>query len=174
MKRAIGLSIVAVLVIVGCGTAREQEARTIEENQKHLIKIYPVPRFDTSLEREILVQLYTLRNKARNTHTVILSDGTSTPIFDCPSVGYPIANDVRLTASTSGTAQQAEPNGVYPADSSWGTWVLCAEDDGSLTPIYNESNTVTFPFPVTVDYTTGRVTRTGDPTMVVTLGQVER
>lgn len=170
MKRALALTAIAAVVVVGCDTARQQEARTIEDNQKHLISVYPVPRFDTSLERDILVQLYQLRNKARNTHSVVLSDGTGTPMFDCPSVGYPIANDVRLTAGGDG---QAEPNGVYPADSSWGTWVLCVQDDGSLTPIYNESNTITFPFPVSVDYATGKVTKAGDPTMVVTLTNPE-
>lgn len=169
MKRIAVLTVAAVVVLAGCDTARQQESRTIEENQKHLIAMYPVPRFDTSLEREVLVQMYRLRNEARNTHSIILSDGTGAPLYDCPSVGYPIANDVRLTASTSGDARQAEPNGVYPAESSWGTWVLCAQDDGTLTPIYNESNTITFPFPVSVDYATGQVTKVGDATMVVTL-----
>lgn len=183
MSRRVMSSLVVVvgaLALGGCGpmpwdSARTREARSIEANQKQLIDSYPVPRFDTSLERDILVQLYTLRNKARNTHSVFMSDGTATPFYDCPSIGYPIANDVRLTAgSTTDGNPQAEPNGVYPADSSWGTWVMCVEGDGSLTPVYNESNTLTFPFPVSVDYATGRITKVGDPSMVISLTNPEQ
>jgi hypothetical protein len=163
------LAVAGVATFSACDTARQREAQTIEKNQNALLVAYPVPRFDTSLERDILVQLYGLRNQARNTYTVLMSDGTGRPFYDCPTVGYPIANDVRLTASTSGSEQQAEPNGVYPAASSWGTWVMCVNDDGSLNPIYNEQDTITFPFPVTVDYLTGKVTKTGDATMVINL-----
>jgi hypothetical protein len=189
MKRKI-LSILAVISIgviaVGCGkgetTSTQQEQDVTEANQQRLIAMYPVPQLDTSLERDIVVQLYQLRNKARNTHSVITSDGTGKPIYDCPSVGYPIANDVQLTnpdklayASSYGTAvlPQAEPNGLYSADSSWGTWVLCTQDDGTLAPIYNEMDTVTFPFPVTVDYVTGEIKQAGASTMAVKLTDAE-
>lgn len=176
-RRATTLGVIAVALIAACNpNPRADEARTIDQNQLSLLQAYPVPRFDTSLERDILVQLYGLRNKARNTHSVITSDGTGKPIYDCPSVGYPIANDVRLTASRTGESgtPQAEPNGVYPAESSWGTWVFCVQDDGTLTPIYNEMDTLTFPFPVTVDYATGKITKVGDPTMTITLTNPEQ
>lgn len=185
LKLLSGLVILAA-VVTGCGfntssNVHRDERQSIEENQTNLLAQYPVPRFDTSLERDILVQLYALRNKARNTHSVITSDGTGTPMYDCPSIGYPIANDVRITSSEAAynfsgnpyTLPQAEPNGVYPAASSWGTWVFCVNDDGSLNPIYNEMDTLTFPFPVTVDYATGRITKVGDPTMTITLTDPE-
>ena len=186
LVKVIILGIVAILTLSACGIgsdAHTTERVAIESNQEALVNQYPVPRFDTSLERDILVQLYSLRNKARNTHSVITSDGTGKPMFDCPSVGYPIANDVRLTSSeqvyftgggTPYNLPQAEPNGVYPASSSWGTWVLCVQDDGSLTPIYNEMDTLTFPFPVEVNYQTGAITKVGDPTMVINLTNPEK
>jgi hypothetical protein len=176
MKRKI-LGIISILIIglvaVGCGAVEQgssidRENAAVEDQQKHLLDLYPVPYFDTSQERSIMIQLYQLRNDARITHSVIVSDGTGTPKFDCPSIGFPIANDVQLTnpdvviGNNQGgftTIAQPEPNGLFSADSSWGTWVMCAEGDGQIAPIYNEAVTITFPFPVTVDYTTGRITR---------------
>lgn len=183
-RTAIALGSIALLA-VGCGfgsATHDEERKAIEENQSNLMAQYPVPRFDTSLERDILVQLYSLRNKARNTHSVITSDGTGQPMYDCPSIGYPIANDVRITSSQVAQTYngnpyalpQAEPNGVYPAESSWGTWVFCVNDDGTLNPIYNEMDTLTFPFPVSVDYATGRITKVGDPSMTITLTNPEQ
>lgn len=185
MKRiltTIGTLIVASILFVGCGISQSdtnlKEQKITEDNQARLSRLYPIPQMDTSLERDIVVQLYELRNQARNTHSVILSDGTATPVWDCPSIGFPIANDVQLTNPEQiavqnqygvATLPQAEPNGLYTPASSWGTWVLCAEGDGSIAPVYNEADTITFPFPVKVDYITGRITRDGPATATVTL-----
>lgn len=164
MKKIIALVLLAALAIVGCDTAQQIEYKTIEQNQKALLAAYPIPRMDTSLERDIVIQMYSLRNEARNTWSVITSDGTGKPMYDCPSVGFPIANDVRLV-----NEGQAEPNGLYPASNSWGTWVLCVDDNGGLNPIYNEMDTLTFPFPVDVDYVTGAITKNGDPSIVLNI-----
>lgn len=171
MKRTASVLVLAAVsvAVVACDSAQTRENDALRKNQDNLINTIPIPVLDYSLERDIVVQMYSLRQQARNTWSVITSDGTGTPMFDCPSVGFPIANDTRLVKPEGGDGPRPEPNGLYPASSSWGTWVLCVNDDGSLNPIYNEMDTLTFPFPVTVDYATGKVTKAGDSTMTVTL-----
>lgn len=171
MKRTAAVFAAAsiAVVVIGCDSAQQRENDALRKNQDNLINTLPIPQLDYSLERDIVVQMYSLRQQARHTWSVITSDGTGTPMFDCPSIGFPIANDTRLVKPESSDGPRPEPNGLYPASSSWGTWVLCVNDDGTLNPIYNEMDTLTFPFPVTVDYVTGRITKTGESSMVVTL-----
>ena len=177
MRKALILSILSVALVAACGPNNTQlEKQAVNNQQDQLLKLYPVPFFDTSLERGIVIQLYAIRNQARNTHAVVTSQGTGTVLWDCPSIGYPIPYDVQLTNPVKdgggGTViEQPEPNGLYSSKNSDATWVLCAADDGTVTQLYTEQKVNTFPFPVSVDYTTGRIVRAGAAAVTVDIGK---
>lgn len=144
----------------GCyaDSSDEKQAEAVDNQQEVYMINQPVPAFDFSLERDIAIQLYTIRNEARNTYTVVTSQGTGTPVWMCPSVGYPIPYDVQLTNplradvyySEAVVIEQAEPNGLYSSKNSAGTWVMCLDKEGRVVPVYTELNATAFPFPVEI------------------------
>lgn len=158
--------IAAAIILVGCGQqSQAADQASVEQQQTIYQSSQPIPVFDFSLERDIVIQLYQLRNRAVSTHTVIRSQAGAY-LWDCPSVGYPIPFDTSLTnplqkiCCDGAVVEQPEPNGLYPSKNSDGTWVMCVADKGVVTPVYTEEKASAYPFAVTVD-DEGRVTRAG-------------
>jgi hypothetical protein len=158
-----GISLIVVMLIVlalaGCYTSSDNVAASQVENQQQVyLQNQPIPSFDYSLERDVSIQLYKIRNEARNTYTVVTGN-TGTAIWMCPSIGYPIPYDVQLTNplraeytySEVVTLEQPEPNGLYSSDNAFGTWVLCVNSAGDVTPVYTELSATSFPFPVKIE-----------------------
>lgn len=154
------LFVLVLLVIVGAmltgclgNTSQEQERAYTEEVMQHLFDVQPPPKFTWSLERDIFIQLYQKRNEALATYTVISSQFGEV-LFECTSIGYPLAADYQLTNPSQKvygydiTVEQAEPNGLYSSKNTAGTWVLCVNDDGSVYAVYTELNANTWPMPV--------------------------
>jgi len=185
MKLTITL-IFATLLLSACdmraGTSAEtlDKQRTAQQMGQYSVA-QPVPQFDFSLERDIVIQLYRARNERVATHTVWRSD-LGTIEGDCPSIGYPVPYDTSLTNplkieksySQGGFAilEQAEPNGIYASKNSNSTWVRCVVEIGGVSheaPIYIESRVTAYPYPVVVDYDKNRAMRKGTskPSVVI-------
>lgn len=171
MKRKIivGLLLMCVLVLVGaCDSVREQEESAVRSQQQQYLIGQPIPKMDWSLERQLLISLYRIRNTQVATHAVWRSDYGIVE-GDCPSMGYGLPYDTSLTnplqvvgySQSRVAIEQAEPNGVFASKNTAATWVLCVGEGGGVEPVYVESKVTVYPGPVIVDYETNRVTRSG-------------
>ena len=173
----VGMKIAVVLVPMavmlggadgdGCTTRTPTGAAAQENAQQDLqmqqfLRNPPVPSFDWSLERHMLIQLYAARQKATNTFSVVQSEFTGKILWSCPSMGFPLPYATQLTNpfqaqwayhGGEGVAGipigQQEPNGLFTPPSADGTWVPCVDEKGRITPVYEERKVTTFLRPVT-------------------------
>ena len=165
------LLILSTLIFTGC-TEQSQETKdkkAVQAQQGQYAKGQPVPAYNFSLERDLLIKLYNLRNQKVSTHTVWRSDYGMIE-GDCTSMGYGLPYDTSLTNPLQATGSriysitsigQAEPNGVFASTNTAATWVMCLSVSGSIEPHYIEGKVTVYPYPVKVDYETNRVTRSG-------------
>lgn len=153
----------------------EAESRTVRAQQNQYSIAQPIPTFDWSLERDLVIQLYEIRNQRVATHSVWRSDYGMIE-GDCASIGYGLPYDTSLTnplvadwhrwADGGGVAvEQPEPNGVFASKNTTATFVMCLSDAGTVAPVYVESKVTTYPYPVDVDYETNRVVSAGQATV---------
>lgn len=175
-----------MLVIVGCqNTSTTAESESVMAQQDQMLTGQPIPAFNWSLERDLLIQLYNIRNQRVSTHSVWRSNHGMVE-GDCPSVGYGLpydtsltnplrataqAADKRYTAESLATIEQAEPNGIFASKNTSATWVFCVGNGGSLNPVYIESKVTAYPYPVDVNYETNRVTKAGESDVTVTINR---
>lgn len=168
MKHLAAIVICAPLLLAnegGCeqqpvkASAVEQERQSQNLQMEQFLRNQPVPSFDWSLERHMLIQLYTARQKATNTWSVVQSEYTGKILWQCPSIGFPLPYATQLTnpqqtvghdycggncsVSMTSVAQQ-EPNGLFSPASADGTWVPCVDDKGRITPVYEERKVTVF------------------------------
>jgi len=159
-------------------------ARVVERQQSQYAKGQPVPAFDWSLERHLLIELYSIRNAKAMTHSVWRSDRGWIE-GDCPSYGYGMPYDTSLTNPLVATStdnegrrhtydggalasiEQPEPNGIYASKNTAATWVMCLGEAGNIEPVYVETKVTVYPGPVKVNYETNRVTRSGAATVMI-------
>ena len=183
------LGIACATLFAGCrqqGNAgtESRDTKRVQQQQSQYEKGQPIPAFDWSLERRLVIQLYTVRNQKAATHSVWRSDRGLIE-GDCPSYGYGIPYDTSLTnplvatnINQSGRAhtyqggaltsvEQAEPNGIFASKNTAATWVMCLGEVGSLEPVYVETKVTVYPGPVKVNYETNRVTRSGAATVLI-------
>ena len=171
MKRFLG-AILVLFVLVGCEMNQTQEDRdrkAVAAQQSQYAASQPVPVFNWSLERHLVTQLYQIRNAKAATHSVWRSDRGMIE-GDCPSIGFGLPYDTSLTnplqAERWGTAgvsviEQAEPNGIFASKNTAATWVMCAGEAGIIEPIYVETKVTVYPYLVSIDYKTNKVTKAG-------------
>lgn len=140
---------------------KEQQSQNLQMNQ--FLRNQPVPSFDWSLERHMLIQLYAARQKATNTYSVIQSEFTGKILWSCPSIGFPLPYATQLTNPqqvisaygvgssnhyADGVVAQQEPNGLFTPSQSDATWVPCVDEKGRITPVYEEKHVTVFLRPV--------------------------
>jgi hypothetical protein len=184
MKRLSTLLFVLItLSVAGCNVDSSIETKSTQKvlaQQSQYAKGQPVPTFDFSLERDLLIKLYQLRNKKVSTHAVWRSDYGLVE-GDCPSMGYGIPYDTSLTNPVMATdedpegfdhralttIEQAEPNGIFASKNTAATWVMCLGESGGIEPMYIESKVTIYPGLVKVDYDRNRVTRSGAATVLL-------
>jgi hypothetical protein len=179
IAKALGLLCVGVLLMGAeeCrGPKQEDRDRKVVQSQQEQYAIgQPIPVFDWSLERNIVIELYGIRNQNVATHSVWRGD-MSVIEGDCPSVGYGIPYDTSLTNplqpygySSGGYTSigQAEPNGVFASTNTAATWVMCVGESGLAEPVYVEAKVTVFPYPVKVDYQNNRVTKAGKASVTI-------
>ena len=174
-KRTKAILIVVAAVIFflfGCsGTTNQNRAERdkVNEQQGQYAIGQPVPVYDFSLERDLLIKLYNLRNDRVATHSVWRADFGMIE-GDCPSMGYGLPYDTSLTnpwvsyysSSSSVAVGQAEPNGIFASTNTAATWVMCVSEAGLIEPHYVETKVTVYPYTVEVDYDEDRVTRSGE------------
>lgn len=173
------------ILISGCDefddSAATKETKKVLQQQDQYAIGQPIPHFDWSLERDLIIQLYMLRNEKVATHSVWRSDYGMIE-GDCPSLGYGIPYDTSLTNPLMSTdedqngysnnaltsIEQAEPNGIFASKNTAATWIMSVDETTSqILPIYTESKVTVYPYPVTVDYTKNRVHRKGKATATI-------
>ncbi|MBV5346776.1 hypothetical protein JZU46_00930 [bacterium] len=188
MKRIciiLGMLVALMPAIVNAGwgndTEATKEAQKVTQQQAQYAKAQPIPFFNWSLERHLVIELYKLRNQKVITHSVWRGD-MSVVEGDCPSMGYGLPYDLSLTNPLIATAEdgnygwnkqalatieQAEPNGLFASKNTNATWVMCIGPAGDLEPIYIEAKVTVYPGPVEVDYSTNRVKRVGKASVTI-------
>lgn len=184
MKYSKYLFIISLLFLNGCSLNDSQEAKDrqiVNKQQSQYAKGQPIPLFDWSLERHLVIELYKLRNQKVATHSIWRSD-YGTIEYDCPSMGYGLPYDTSLTNPLMATREdqdgdevggsitsigQPEPNGVFASTNTAATWVMCIGDGGVIEPHYVETKVTVFPYPVKVDYDKQRVIRAGKASVTI-------
>ena len=83
------------------------------------------------LLRDLVIQLYHLRNEKVATHTLWRSDYGLIE-GDCASIGYGIPYDTSedqkgWTRDALAAIEQAEPNGIFASKNTTATWVMSVE-----------------------------------------------
>ena len=161
--------------------SESRDAARVQEQQSQYEKGQPIPAFDWSLERHLVIELYKVRNQKAATHSVWRSN-YGTIEGDCPSYGYGIPYDTSLTNPLVATSEdpksswrrealtsieQAEPNGIFASKNTAATWVMCLGQGGNIEPVYVETKVTVYPGPVKVDYENNRVTRSGAATVLI-------
>ena len=190
MKRIISILTLFILAVglSACSyepSAAEKEAEGVNRQLGQYSIGQPVPGFDWSLERDLLIKLYDLRNRKVATHTVWRSDYGMIE-GDTPSIGYGLPYDTSLTNPSQlghkrvrthggrvlleGVIGQQEPNGIYASQNTTATWVMSVDKDTSqILPLYIEGKVTVYPYPVKVDYDTNRVYRAGKPAAAISM-----
>lgn len=190
MKRSIFkplFTLIAILMIIaltGCyeKSSTDKESAAVEKQLSQYSIGQPVPAFDWSFERDLLIKLYQLRNEKVATHSVWRSDYGMIE-GDSPSIGYGMPYDASLTNPLQlqsrkikyggvhlleGTVEQQEPNGIYASKNTTATWVMSVDPETSqILPLYIESKVTVYPYPVRVDYEKNRVYKAGKPSTVI-------
>ncbi len=185
MKKVLLTAAIAALVLSGCNKSNTQGAKDMaqaQEQQSQYAKSQPVPSYNWSLERHMVIELYNARNLKAATHSVWRSD-LGTIEGDCSSIGFGIPYDTSLTNPLVSTnvdengyrrlhgamtsVEQAEPNGIFASKNTAATWVMCAGDTGGMEPIYVETKVTVYPYPVKVDYDKNRVRKAGRATVTI-------
>ena len=165
--RLYSLTIMALLAIGGivladaCGgntpTSSRHEAGQVENAQARYVRTVPVPSFQFPTERYMIQQLYIARNNAVQTYSFVRSPFTGKVLWSCSSIGFPIPYSTQMTNPMtplnpdyhdSALIPQPEPNGVYPPSGAMGTWVLCTNADGTISPSYQEPNVESYLTPM--------------------------
>ena len=176
--KIIGVLLVGILALAACKhevvTQEAKDSVASQRQQSQYAIAQPVPAYDWSLERDLLVQLYDARNQNVVTHSV-WRGMTSVIEGDCTSLGYGLPYDTSLTnpwqglevhtygsvANPAVSIGQAEPNGIFASTNTSATWVFCIGSTGALEPVYVEAKVTAYPGPMSVDYATGRVVPAG-------------
>lgn len=185
-KIMVAVLTIMALFFMGCyeESSTDKESQVVDKQLSQYSIGQPVPAFDWSLERDLMIKLYQLRNAKVATTTVWRSDYGMIE-GHTSSIGYGLPYDTSLTnplqmASKSirwggkhlleGVVEQQEPNGIYASKNTTATWVMAVDPDTSqVMPIYIESKVTVYPYPVKVDYETNRVYKSGKPTTLINL-----
>lgn len=189
MKKILSITLGICFLIMGCNekTQESKDAEFVSMQQGHYAKVQPVPFYNWSLERHLVIQLYNMRNLEAATHSVWRSNYGLIE-GDCPSIGFGIPFDTSITNPLLATNQagnvtyktssltsigQPEPNGIFQSQNTTATWVLCTGVGGNIEPVYVESKVTAYPYPLKVDYDNNRVKKAGRSTVIISMEQQE-
>jgi len=177
-------AVICSLFLSGCWgeSSQSTEARKVDKQNDHFSIAQPIPFFNHSIERDMLIKIFHARNEKVATHSLWRSNNGFIE-DDCASLGFGLPYDVSLTNPltiikrkfvsmagwVTGTVEQQEPNGVYASKNTNATWVMCVNEAGSLDPIYVESKVTVYPYNLEVDYDTNRVKKAGTSSYAITL-----
>jgi hypothetical protein len=125
--------------------------------------------------RQTLIDIQDLQAQGADTTSFFMTAVGSKPIFQCPSIGQPIASTTQLTnpqkvttfvvpyqGGGSEALAQEDPTGVYTGDST-GTNVLCVDGGGHKFIAYWEGEVMTVSGPAVWNTSTGSIELNGTP-----------
>lgn len=166
--------VVGALGVAGCGKQKSGDTldrRTTDRISRRFTTAQPVPEGSFSQLRENLREIQRSQINVTQTSTFFFArgaSGTGAPVFDCPSIGYPIPSTAQLTNPSKEyrgtTIDQMEATGIYTGDSS-GTYVICVNAAGKGYAVYWEGDVMTFTGPAEYDPATHQVALVGQPTV---------
>ena len=189
MKKAITAILVLILLfaLFGCGptgdaTQTQKETAMVNSQQAIYSKTQPVPLFNYSLPRDLLIQFYkaSTSNVVRTWSAEVSDYGV--PLFITESIGYPIPADTQLTnpemviddqygdyTAGGATVSQPEPNGLYTSPNTNATINMTVDGSGKVAPVYCEHKVLCWPFEVSYNKSTGMFERVGGSKSSVSL-----
>ncbi|MCL4384494.1 hypothetical protein M1116_03500 [Patescibacteria group bacterium] len=139
------LAILVPMAFAACSSSSSvvEEQRAVNQQQEAAQGRVPQPVMKNYLERYLMAELYKARDNAVATWSYIQSPYTGKILWQCASIGFPIPGGTQLTNpeqyySSGGVLPQAEPNGLYTPATSAGTYVMCVNKDGTISPQYKE------------------------------------
>lgn len=159
MKTIASVATIAVLGLSLTGCIEEssdyrqriQQERILQEGTAQT----GMPAIKNFRERKLMKQIIEMRDQdGLVTYTYTVPETTGRPVFLCNSIGYGLpaatqyTNPEKFERMTGTTLPQADPNGLFSPDSAEGTWVMCADPDGSgkTRPVYVEPRIIVSPF----------------------------
>jgi hypothetical protein len=134
--------------------AQNTEQKAAADGMNALLRDQPVPNFQYSQLRQNLIELQAAQANGAVTTSFFLNMGSNDPVFQCSSIGAPIASTTELTnpqqtvsgSDTHGygltSIGQADPTGVYTGQST-GTYIMCVGQSGQVNPVYWEGTVLT-------------------------------
>lgn len=182
----IAAAAIAVFALVGCHSSSSVTSGQQQENAQQradttsLEASQPIPHFNYSQIRATAIDAETIAANGTQTTSFFFQFGNQDPIFECPSLGEPVANTAQLSnpnqvqwqysgsdGVSSAVTGQMDPDGVYAPSSSTGTYVICVNGSGAKYLQYWEGDVMTVAAGATWDKATHSLKVTGSPTAEV-------
>lgn len=178
-----GLAVAGLLA--GCTHGGTSSGQAVENNQqqqdtKSLVSNQPIPHFNYSQIRQTLIDAEQIASNGTQTTSFFFQMGDPDPVFSCPSLGMPVANTAQLSNPQQVTpdpyggnpqggqvVSQMDPDGVYAPSASTGTYVICVNGSGAKYLEYWEGDVMTVAAGASWNYSTHKLSVTGQPTAVI-------
>src|SRR5215469_7509398 len=137
-----------MLGVAACNRSGNSNGQQLENQQQYnnestFEQVQPLPHFAYSQYRSTLTEVQAIQALGTQTTTFFFNQGVSKPIFECPSLGMPVASTAQLSNPsqafnmTDGNGQyntvtlgNMDPNGTYSPPDSTGTNVVCLNASG--------------------------------------------
>lgn len=169
-KLIIGAAIVGVFAVLsGCDqsppSADQVQNQRQEELDKQAVMSVGMPTINNFAEKRELKQIYEMRDQSITTYSYFIDRDAHLHKL-CDSIGFPIPYSTEYTSPEhigesyqSGYAilPQADPNGLFSAQSASGTWVICENPNPNPPagqpksgPVYSEPDVIASPFPLDI------------------------
>jgi hypothetical protein len=176
---AIAAAAALTLGVAAChgGTnAQQQEQNEQQQDAQSLVTNQPIPHFNWSQIRQTAIDAETIAANGTQTTSFFFQMGDPDPVFQCPSIGVPVANTAQLSnpdeiVGVSGSIgggstdlPQMDPYGVYTPNASSGTYVICVNSGGQKYLQYWEGDVMSVTAAATWDESTHSVKVIGAPT----------
>lgn len=168
------VAVLAMFLLAACednNEAAKADRELSDEILADLQKAHPVPKFDRSQLRQNLVEIVTAQADTTQTTTFFFNQGVLDPVFECPSIGFPIPATSQLTSPQmsygGGSAgriavPQVEPTGIYTGDTA-ATYAICIDANGDAFAHYWEGFVDVVAAPAAWDSEAQRIKLTGSP-----------
>lgn len=151
------LTLLMVATLSACGeTATEKASEDVQKLAQRLYAEIGTPEITNFQEYKFAKKIMEMRDDRITTYTYHV-DRNGEKHFICKSIGYglpystQLTNPERLTnafGNSYRTLPQREPNGLYMPDNVNATWILCADGDGGIEPVYSEPKLFVSPVPI--------------------------
>lgn len=177
----VAIAVAGVLTLTACGSsgtsASKSDTKTSNQILSKFDKTQPVPQFDWSQLRQTAIDAQTAQVNTTQTTSFFFVLGVKDPIFQCPSIGYPVPETDQITSpdktnnygNNSGgntVTSQIDPNGVYGGNTA-ATFVICVGPNGDKYLEHAEEDVHTVSGPAVWDAVNHTIKITGPSTVKV-------